>query len=542
MLNVLCRESVERIFLPPLMLQALAECWKTSGSVPRTLQDVIVAGEQLRIGSEIVELFEALSGARLHNHYGPTETHVVTALTLSGSPRQWPALPSIGRPLANTQIYILDQQRQPVPVGAVGELYIGGANLARGYLNRPDLTEQRFVHNPFNSEPSARMYRTGDIGRWLEDGTIEYLGRNDEQVKIRGYRIEVAEIEKQLSVHLRVKEAAVIVREIDSGEKRLIAYVTADSEQLDVDDLRGHLRARVPDYMVPSAFVVLDRMPLTSSGKLNRRALPLVDISSFATRRSDPPKGEMEARLARIWQELLRVDKVGRDDDFFELGGHSLLVLKAVSHVEQNFGCALAVSDFYRCRRLRELALRIGGAQASDHYVDLQKESKAGEFHSAAAAYPHAQSAGHPADGRDRIRWPFPAIADASGDQRNDLLLSTCDPKWGSRKASASNFGQMGPVAGGVSIQDRRNCRRSSLTKLGMDEMSYQVISSRIDSVYHCGTSMNHLESYQMAKPANVESARQLLHIATTDRPKLINYISTLGIFRPPGRASDACR
>src|SRR6185312_16566751 len=170
-------------------LQSLAECAKGSTLIPQGLKDVITAGEQLRISPEVRDFFERLGGSRLHNHYGPTETHVVTSLTLQGDPGGWPELPPIGRPIANTQIYVLDGRMQPVPIGVAGEIYIGGANVARGYLNRPELTEKRFVADPYSSDPLARLYKTGDLGRWREDGALDYLGRNDDQVKIRGFRI-----------------------------------------------------------------------------------------------------------------------------------------------------------------------------------------------------------------------------------------------------------------------------------------------------------------------------------------------------------------
>ena len=222
----LSSQCIQRLFVPPLMLQSVAECVKTARAVPVSLQDVITAGEQLRISPEIASFFKRIDGCRLHNHYGPTESHVVTALTLTGDPDQWPVLPAIGQPISNTQIYVLDEQGQPVPIGVAGEIYIGGANVARGYLNRPELTAQRFIADPFSADPHARMYKTGDLGRWRADGTIEYLGRNDDQVKIRGYRIELGEIEAQLARHEQVKEAAVVMREDVAGEKRLVAYIT----------------------------------------------------------------------------------------------------------------------------------------------------------------------------------------------------------------------------------------------------------------------------------------------------------------------------
>src|SRR5581483_1254719 len=313
LLEFLREHSIERLFVPPLMLQSLAECWQDTNAGPGTLRDVITAGEQLRISPEISRVFQQLRGCRLHNHYGPTETHVVTALTLTGDPGDWPVLPAIGRPISNTQIHILDAHLQPVPIGVAGEIYIAGAGVARGYLNRAELTAQRFVSDPYSTDAHARMYKTGDLGRWRADGTIEYLGRNDHQVKIRGFRIELGEIEAQLSRHAQVKEAVVIAREDVPGEKRLVAYLTArEGFHAAAEELREHLKAVLPEYMVPSAFVKLESLPLTPNGKLDRRALPAPELGSYVSRRYEAPQGEVEEILAGIWQGLLRVERVGR--------------------------------------------------------------------------------------------------------------------------------------------------------------------------------------------------------------------------------------
>lgn len=357
--ELLRSQAVERLFVPPLMLQGLAEHVATSGDVPEKLRDVVTAGEQLRISPEITRLFSQLNGCRLHNHYGPTETHVVTALTLDAGTRPWPALPSIGRPIPNSQIYILDSRRQPVPLGVSGEIYIGGAGVARGYLNRTELTEERFVGDPFSADSHARLYRTGDVGRWLEDGTIEYLGRNDDQVKIRGYRIEVGEIEAQLLRREQVKEAVVVARQ-EGSDKRLVAYVTQHEHgALSVEDLRAGLKANLPEHMVPSAFVILKSLPRTATGKLNRRALPAPELAAYATRQYEAPQGELEELLARIWGELLHVAQVGRQDNFFELGGHSLLATRVMSRIRELCAVEIPLRALFDAPILQDLSARI---------------------------------------------------------------------------------------------------------------------------------------------------------------------------------------
>ncbi|WP_246765914.1 non-ribosomal peptide synthetase, partial [Pseudomonas syringae] len=233
--------------------------------------------------------------------------------------------PHIGKPVGNTQFYLLDERQQPVPLGVAGEIYIGGAGVARGYLNRDELTAERFLQDPFSQQPAARMYRTGDLGRYLPDGNIEYLGRNDDQVKLRGFRIELSEIEAVLATHPAVHEVALLVRQ-DAGEKRLVAYFTVHEAQrtLEIETLRSHLQTRLPDYMVPAAYVRLDALPLTTNGKLDRKALPEPDAQALISRGYEAPQGEVENLLATIWAEVLQVEQVGRHDHFFELGGHSL--------------------------------------------------------------------------------------------------------------------------------------------------------------------------------------------------------------------------
>jgi amino acid adenylation domain-containing protein len=362
--RLLHSSEVERIFLPPLMLQSLAEVARSVSERPERLRDVIVAGEALRISEETRAFFSRLPGSRLHNHYGPTETHVVTALTLDGDPDSWPVVPSIGRPIANTQIYILDSRLNPVPAGVTGELYIAGAGVARGYLRRPELTAQRFIRDPFSPTPDARMYRTGDLARWRPDGAIDYVGRNDGQVKIRGFRIEVGEIEAELGRHPQVREAAVVVREDEPGEKRLVAYI-APSEPTEVrpESLRAYLKELLPDYMMPSAFVALDRLPVTPSGKIDRRSLPAPAAEACSGQEYVPPQTPTESMVAGVWQELLKIPRVGRHDNFFHLGGHSLLATRVISRIREIEGVELPLRAIFEASTVAQLAGRLDCAR-----------------------------------------------------------------------------------------------------------------------------------------------------------------------------------
>ncbi|HEV2678973.1 MAG TPA: non-ribosomal peptide synthetase, partial [Rhodanobacter sp.] len=290
------------------------------------------SGEAL--STDIVQDFLASSAARLHNLYGPTEASVDVTFHACHAQDVGSAIP-IGRPIANTQIYILDGRRRPVPMGVAGEIHIGGVGLARGYLNRPELTAERFVDDPFGP-PGGRLYRTGDLGRHNAAGEIEYLGRNDFQVKIRGFRIELGEIEAKLAACQGVAASVVIAREDQPGDKRLVAYLRAEAgSTLVVADLRAELSKQLPDYMVPGAFVTLEDFPLTINGKLDRKALPAPEADAFATQAYEAPVGSVETTIAEIWEELLGVERVGRHDNFFELGGHSLLALRLLARMRQ---------------------------------------------------------------------------------------------------------------------------------------------------------------------------------------------------------------
>ncbi|HZG42400.1 MAG TPA: amino acid adenylation domain-containing protein, partial [Longimicrobium sp.] len=308
LLEIVEREGVERLFMPAVALHQLAEAGDERGLAPSSLREVVTAGEQLRV-TEAMRRWMGALGAPLYNHYGPSETHVVTRLALDGDPASWPLLPSIGRPIANTRTYVLDAALQPSPVGVPGELYLGGTGLARGYLNRPALTAERFVPDAFATTPGARVYRTGDRARWLADGTIEFLGRADEQVKIRGFRIEPGEVEAAVATHPHVRKVVVIAREDVPGDRRLVAYVVADGG-VDVAELRSHVKGRLPEYMVPAAFVPLDALPLTPSGKVARRALPAPEYTG-AEETYVAPRTPVEEVLAGIWAEVLRLERVG---------------------------------------------------------------------------------------------------------------------------------------------------------------------------------------------------------------------------------------
>ncbi len=327
-----------------------------------SLQVAIVAGESCP-ATLVKDHFSRLPHAALYNEYGPTEATVWCSVYRCEPQDESNRVP-IGRPIANTQLYVLDSHMQVVPVGVPGELHVGGAGVSGGYWNRPDLTAARFVPNPFDRTPGARLYKTGDLARFLPDGNIEYLGRIDHQVKVRGFRIELGEIEAALLSHPGVREAVVIAQEDTAGDKRLVAYYTAvetsapNAAALDAEQLRALLLARLPEYMVPAAYVRLPSIPLTSNGKLDRKALPAPEADAYAVRGYEAPQGEIEIALAAIWSDVLKLDRVGRCDNFFELGGHSLLAVILIERMRRK-GLQVDVRALFAASTLAELAATV---------------------------------------------------------------------------------------------------------------------------------------------------------------------------------------
>ena len=315
--------------------------------VPGMCRTFVIGGENLL--AENLRLWrEHAPATRLINEYGPTETVVGCCVhevqpgdPLSGS------VP-IGRPVANTQLYVLDENLEPVPPGEMGELYIGGAGVARGYLNRPELTAERFLPDPFGGVRGARMYKSGDLARYRPDGVLEYLGRADDQVKIRGYRIELGEVEAALAARPQVRSCAVVAREDEGGDRQLVAYVVPrDGKAPRVQELRAFLREKLPDYMVPARFVQLDLLPLTPNGKVDRRALPAPPREVPGDGDGGAPRTETEKRIAAIWGELLKLDRIGIHDDFFDLGGDSMAAVALVAHLHETFDLELDLAGLF---------------------------------------------------------------------------------------------------------------------------------------------------------------------------------------------------
>jgi amino acid adenylation domain-containing protein len=377
LLNRLKEKEVGRLFLPFIALQQLAEAAQDDAVDIASLREIIAAGEQLQTTQPIADLFARLPNCRLYNQYGPTESHVVTSFALGGDPADWPQLPPIGRPIANSKIYILDHCLQPVPIGVIGELYIGGDSLARGYLNHPDLSREKFILNPFIKKPAARLYRTGDLARYLADGNIQFVGRIDDQVKVRGFRVEPGEIEIILCRHPKVLECVVSAREDALGSKWLVAYIVAGTaHDLSSGELRDFLKEKLPEYMIPNIFVFLKSLPLTPNGKVDRRALPAPDGSRpELTEAYVAPRNVTEKLLTTIWAEVLKLEKVGIHDDFFELGGHSLLATRVVSRIRAVFDSELPLRALFETPTVAGLSNRIEAVRCAgdEHQRAIQE-------------------------------------------------------------------------------------------------------------------------------------------------------------------------
>ena len=342
--------------LTPAHLKALS-LLQPQGTAPHGTHAFIIGGEAL-FAQDVALWRRAAPQIRLVNEYGPTETVVGCCVYTVPDEALESGTISIGRPIANTQLYVLDPHRQPVPIGVVGELYIGGDGVARGYLNRPELTAEKFIANPFGP---GRLYQTGDRVRWLPDGNLEYLGRLDNQVKVRGFRIELGEIEAVLCQHPAVQAAVVIVWHDAPGEQRLVAYVVTPQAATPslITELRAFLGERLPAFMLPAAFVGLDALPLTPNGKVDRKALPAPTAQKQSETQYVAPQNEHERHLIALWQAVLQLERVGVHDNFFELGGHSLLLIQLHRRLQERYGKQVTVMDLFRYPTVAALAAHL---------------------------------------------------------------------------------------------------------------------------------------------------------------------------------------
>ncbi|GKT26448.1 SDR family oxidoreductase [Acidovorax sp. SUPP3334] len=525
--ELIVREGITTAHFVPSMLEVFL--LEPAASRCSSLRRVICSGEGL--SSALQRRFQQQLGCELHNLYGPTEAAVdVTAWECAR------ALPAdlaadgvpIGRPIWNTQMLVLDSGLQPLPVGVTGELYIAGMGLARGYLDRPVLSAERFVADP-HGEPGTRMYRTGDLARWRADGSLDFLGRADHQVKIRGLRIEPGEIESALLQHPHVVQAAVIAREDVVGEKRLVAYVVmAGGEALIADELRSHLALSLPDYMVPTAFVPLPALPLSSSGKLDRQALPVPEVQGDKPYAG--PRTPTETALAVLWADILQLPQVGIHDNFFEIGGHSLMAVQLGMRIREKIHPQFPHAEVYNRPSIAQLADWIDQESYAAKTLDLSEEIDLPE---------HIRSA-------ELVPSLIPTrvfLTGASGFVGCYLLAALL------RDTSASVVCH---VRAADSAQGRKRLRRAmadrqlgnvwdderihvvtgdlGADRLGLEDSAVQLVRDGCDAIYHCAAQVDFMHPYTTLKGPNVDSLVTLLEWTAQGRAKSLHYVSTLAV------------
>jgi amino acid adenylation domain-containing protein len=392
------RHPIDYLKIVPSHLWALLNSSEGSGFLPRRW---LILGGEASSWDLIQRVKERGAGCRVLNHYGPTETTVgilTYDTTQDDGGLQAGGMVPIGRPLSNGKVYVLDSELNPVGVGVSGEIYIGGAGVARGYLKRAELTAEKFLPDPYSVEPGGRLYRTGDLGRYLESGYIEFLGRKDHQVKIRGFRVELGEIEAALVEHPKIRQAVVLAREDEPGDKRLVAYVVADQEAeeddsgnkkagLSISELREHMLGKLPEYMVPSAYMKLEKLPLTHNGKIDRKSLPQLDPNTPEQEQEYVgPQDATQGTLCRLWREVLRRERVGIHDNFFMIGGHSLLAVQVISRIKSAFAIEMPLSAIFVAPTVARMAKEIAALngheqpQSSPVLVSIQPQGSRAPF------------------------------------------------------------------------------------------------------------------------------------------------------------------
>ncbi len=538
--------AIKISFLPtPIAEQILLLEWTNNAD----LRILLTGGDKLHQYPSASHPFQVV------NNYGLTENTVVTTSGLVSCEEQAKLLPTIGRPIANTQVYILDRHLQPLPIGVFGEIYIGGVGLARDYLNQPNLTAERFIPNPFSDEPGTRLYKTGDLARYLPDGNIEFLGRIDHQVKLRGFRIELNEIEVLLRQHPAVQMATVIDREDVPGQKRLVAYVVQNPQyertpetladwdarlaQNLISEIRRFLQEKLPDYMVPSAFVLLDALPLTPNGKLDRSALPAPEST-----RAELEEGfvayrtPIEKQIVSLWIKVLGIENIGINENFFELGGNSLLAAQLIAYVRETFSVELPVRCLFEQPTVEGLAQII----QTLHQKGISALTTVIDFHAEAVLAPEIFPQGTPVDHISKPHHIF--LTGATGfvgafllhelleqtQAKIYCLVRSSNESEGAKRLQKTleKYLLWNPDQSSRIIPTVGNLEQPLL---GLSAEQFERLALQIDTIYHNGAQVNFAKPYSTIKAANVGGTQEVLRLACTGKVKPVHYISTCGIY-----------
>lgn len=535
--------GIEILFMPVSFLKFILNEQEYADRFPSSVKHVITAGEQLIVPEKFREHLQRY-GVQLHNHYGPSETHVATTHTIDPA-GVIPELPPIGKPISNTQIYIVNEHLHPQPVGIAGELCIAGDNVGRGYHNNLELTHERFVPNPF--VPGTRIYKTGDLARWTKEGTIEFLGRLDHQVKIRGFRIELGEVENSLLNHPAVSEAIVVAKTDEKGSHYLCAYFTAAVE-LTNRNLREHIGKQLPDYMIPSYFMQLLDMPLTPNGKIDRKALPDPDVSHGRSTDDAGPRTELEQAVAEVWQAVLQVDRIGIHDNFFELGGHSLKATVVVARLQKQF--EIGMNDIFEYQTIAALAGKIKPKtnhlqQRLEQVKQNYAQRKEIDFSAEDVCYNRRNMNYDSVDFTALNRYSDVLLTGATGYLGAHLLHDSIHVKaWdvhaivraGSDREAKERLRQKCAYYFGKGWferhEDRIHVHAGDITKdsLGLAEERYVALLHRVDAVIHAAANVKHYGSYADFELQNVKATHNLLNFAAEGKPKHMHHISTLGV------------
>ncbi|MFA5921357.1 MAG: amino acid adenylation domain-containing protein [Methylococcaceae bacterium] len=547
LLNQLVEKNISVLEAVPSMIRALLDMSNEDTALP-CLRWLIPCGEVFP--PELCRRWMArFPHVRLLNAYGPAECSDDVTYHFIDFPIRNESIVPIGRPVDNTRIYILSRWLEPVPVSVPGEICVAGIQVGRGYLNRPDLTAEAFIPNPFG-KTGERLYRTGDLGRYRSDGVIEFLGRNDYQVKIRGFRIELGEIEARLSEHPQIKAVAVIARQNPRGDKELVAYVESLADEFpDRGTLRVFLSDTLPDYMVPTIFVFLKRLPTTSNGKVDRKNLPAPDFVEQVAQHYVAPRNPTEEQLAVLWCDVLGISQVGVDDNFFELGGHSLLAVKLLSKLRDSFKTDLALrSLFDRPTIATQADLLTSDCPEAHEEINfeteavlesgIQPDTLAAQFNSDCAKVIFLT-------GATGFLGAFliHELANQTSARIYCLVRAQSDLEaWDRLQNNLNRYGLWH-----TSLTNRLCPIRGDLSKpfFGLSEERFLELSECVDVIYHCGAAVNDVASYQFLKPINVLGTQEVLRLACRHKTKFLHYVSTTSVFgngmnlRPTGFSED---